>query len=353
MALTVEAALRALLQRVEVTVEQSGDRFPLYADPRTGRWVTTRRGSWTGGFFTGWLWLRAAITGAVEQRETAARWSRRLEPRLADDTDTRAMTFWYGAAFGERLCGDAAAGELAARAAGVVAGSYDPELAAIPVGTAFGGAAPARLGIDALAAVAGLLGWDHGQVPQVAVERARDHAEACRDRLLTPAGAVRATADGATVPAGEPERLWSRGQAWGMLGFAAAAHRLDPAFGEPAERSADWWLRATATDPVPPAILGRADSPPDSSAAAIAAAALWSLSQLPELPAARATGYRGAAWATIEALLARHLAPDGRLGGGCYDLDGGLASAHELVWGSFFLASVLAVAVGAVPVEPW
>jgi len=76
-----EPALRLLLDRVEQTVEPVGDRFPLFADPDTGTWTTTARGSWAGGFWAGLLALRAAaepgagrLGEALAARERLAGW---------------------------------------------------------------------------------------------------------------------------------------------------------------------------------------------------------------------------------------------------------------------------------------
>ncbi|MEJ8641349.1 hypothetical protein WKI68_07435 [Streptomyces sp. MS1.HAVA.3] len=60
-------ALADAIERVAVTGAAVGSRFPLYAEPGDGRWTTTGRGSWTGGFWAGLLWLRR---GTPEPRPT-------------------------------------------------------------------------------------------------------------------------------------------------------------------------------------------------------------------------------------------------------------------------------------------
>src|SRR5262249_5710555 len=61
-------------------------------------------------------------------------------------------------------------------------------------------------------------------------------------------------------------------------------------------------------------------------------------------PTARA--YRGAAEATAAALVTRHLRPDGMLTDGCYSPRIGLATRHELVWGSYYLFEALHTLAG-------
>ncbi|OJF09743.1 hypothetical protein [Couchioplanes caeruleus] len=317
-------ALQARTAAIEAAV---GDRFPLHAGDEG--WTTTRRGSWTGGFWAGLLWLRAAALGRPRDLEIARRWTARLPPRAADDTDTRAMTFWYGAGLGHRWCGEAEAGEIAAAGARAVAASALPGSGLIPVGTAFGRAGAARAGVDALAAVVALLEETGRHAAAVR------HVDALVPLLVDDRGEVRPHADltGSAPPA--VDGLWSRGQAWGVLGLAVAADRLGGRHRAVAERVAERWL-SLAGHGVPPAAFGTAASV-DTSAAVIAAAGLWTL------------GDHAAAGAIIDTVVAGHLRPDGVLTGGCYDLAAGVACAHELIWGTYFLTAAIAVRTGRLP----
>lgn len=378
------AALAAMLDRLPRVHAAVGDRFPLYADPVTGSWVSTRRGSWVGGFWAGLRWLGAAVHDDPTSRAAAAALTDRLAARAGDDTVTRAMTFWYGAAgTGGRLCRDPAADRVAAVGARALADSFDATHGVFPVGSAFGGPPRPRVGIDALAAVVSLLCWADGPStddgPSTGLggaggggpyrRLAGRHARTCARLLVADDGQVLAERD---LPAGQAPspraEVWSRGQAWGMLGFAVAADRLGDDFTDVARRTTDWWLAGTGAGPAteagpatgtgarpatartPPAVFGRAGAPVDTSAAAIAAAALWTLGGQPHPWAAR---YRQAAVDTVDGLLAEHLAADGALRGGCYDLAGDVACRHELIWGDYFLAAVLAVACDAVPQVAW
>jgi hypothetical protein len=55
----------SLVTRVEETLEDVGDRFPVYADPASGRWHATDEPDWNGGFWPALLWLTAEDTAAT------------------------------------------------------------------------------------------------------------------------------------------------------------------------------------------------------------------------------------------------------------------------------------------------
>lgn len=52
-----QRAIEAILARVEQIHGLCGEGFPLYND---GAWKVSAGGSWLGGFWAGWWWLRAA-----------------------------------------------------------------------------------------------------------------------------------------------------------------------------------------------------------------------------------------------------------------------------------------------------
>ncbi|MGW6691446.1 sugar ABC transporter permease [Streptomyces sp. NPDC054961] len=129
-------ALAEVLDRVAVTAAEAGERFPLYADPHTGRWTTTGRGAWAGGFWAGLLWLRARHTGAPADLAAARACTARLAGWADADTSTRGLILWYATA---PAAGDAGARELRDRAAEACRAAFDTELGLVPWGSAFGG----------------------------------------------------------------------------------------------------------------------------------------------------------------------------------------------------------------------
>lgn len=342
-------ALDRLLERVRFTHDAVGERYPLFADPATGVWTTTRRGSWTGGYWTGLLWLHALATDRNADWVIARQQTARLRAHTSIDTVTRGMTFWYGAAIGDRLTHDRAAGRVAIAGARALADAWNPELDIIPTGQGLGGE-PHTTTIDGVVGLVALLAWasehDSDERLQALAERhANRHATLC----LRADGSIRAHPAHDGRAGGPVPHHWARGQAWAMLAFSQAAQWLaSPRCHAAAVHAAEWWLQHVPIDDTVRWDLGDPSGPADTSAAAIAAVALLRL-------AAQHPGrvrYADAAHATIATLTTRHLTPrdihDARPRGvlldGCYHHD--TAPRHELVWGTFFLTQALAITTG-------
>ncbi|MFD3991581.1 sugar ABC transporter permease [Streptomyces sp. NPDC058583] len=350
-----EEALGLLLARVGETAEQVGDRFPLYADPADGRWTTTGRGSWTGGFWAGLLWLRAGRTGSDEDRAAAAAVTGRLAPWAEADTATRGLILWYGTAL---ATGDATARGLRERAASAAVGAFDPELGLVPWGSALGGER-LRARADGVPGLVPLLASAGPEGRAAAAGHLHRHLDLCLPRAGTgrPSPAWRCDRTRGWLAEADPAPGWTRGEAWLLLAVADALLLADaPSWrADRLTRAAELLLADCAMlvgPPVPPTDAQQADGPLDTSAAAITAVALLKLALVP-----------GAAWPTVcaaraEAVLHRlahdHLTrpggtrPAGMLLDGCYDAHSGTAVRHELVWGDFFLALGLAALLGRV-----
>ncbi|MFE2250185.1 sugar ABC transporter permease [Streptomyces lavendulae] len=352
-------ALAAVIGRVTLTEAEVGTRFPLYADPADGRWTTTGRGSWTGGFWAGLLWLRARYTGEAAHRRAAADCTARLAPWVEADTATRGLIFWYATA--PALDGSGAA-ELRARAARACLDSYDPGAGIVPWGAALGG--PRLLArADAVPGLVPLLAAAGPEGAAVAAAHLHRHL----DLALGPQGGGSGRRprpawefDPATGwhPRADPAPGWSRGEAWLLLAVADALLHPEVAAHRP-ERlacAAEQLLvrtRALTGRTVPPDEASRPRGPVDTSAAAINAVALLKLSRA-GTPRAGTCADRAAA--ILDRLAGAHLSgpgpgrPPGMLLDGCYDAAKGLAVRHELIWGDFFLALALAALDGLVDI---
>jgi unsaturated chondroitin disaccharide hydrolase len=355
------ASLERMRARVIRTAESAPAGFPHFADPVTGAWTCSPAGDWTGGFWNGMLWLSAAATGEARFRHWAEAWTERLRPRAHSDTVFRGFLFYYGAALGDILLGEPHAREVGLLGAKTLAATYNPRAQALPLGSEAEEASDVGRGeanVDTVQAAALLL-WaerhtgDAG-LRDVALGHARRHVEfclrddgsVCQSASFDPAtGAMlrRYTHKGIT-----DESTWARAQAWGILGWTLTAQWSgDAGFLAPATKAADWWLAHAPADRV---AFWDFDDPSipaatrDTSATAIVAASLLKLAALS--PPATAHRYRDAAEATARALVERHLAPDGMLRDGCYNKRLGLATSHELIWGSYFLYEALHVLAG-------
>src|SRR5436309_2592227 len=129
-------ALARMRGRIARTAASMTAGFPHFADPATGAWTTSPAGDWTGGFWNGMLWLAARYGDDPRSRAWAAEWTARLAPRADSDTVFRGFLFYYGAALGWLLCGDAAARDVALAGAHGLAASYNPRAEALPLGAA-------------------------------------------------------------------------------------------------------------------------------------------------------------------------------------------------------------------------
>ncbi|MFJ3961839.1 sugar ABC transporter permease [Streptomyces sp. NPDC090036] len=345
-------ALDAVMGRVAVTASDVGPRFPLYAEPDDGRWTTTGRGSWTGGFWAGLLWLRARYTGDEADRSAAAACTARLEPWVGADTATRGLILWYGTA---PAGDDAGAAALRARAARAVLAAHDRELGIVPWGDALGG--PRMLArVDGVPGTVSLLADAGAQGLVAAAAHLQRHLDLClgaNPPALRPA--LRFDAGAGWQPCEDPPPGWSRGRAWLLLAVADALLRPGLAAALSAARldEALELLLRPGEFVVPAADSARPDGPLDTSAAAITAVALMKLARVPGPRAGRCADRAGA---ILSCLAESHVTgrgsgrPPGMLLDGCYDAGKGLAVRHELIWGDFFLALGLAALHGVVDI---
>ncbi|MFC9592151.1 sugar ABC transporter permease [Streptomyces sp. NPDC056944] len=348
-----EEALDQVLRRVGETARQVGDRFPLYADPVDGRWTTTGRGSWTGGFWAGLLRLRAHRTGEPSDRAAAAACTARLAPWAEADTATRGLILWYGTALG----GGAEAGLLRERAARSALAAYDPDLGLVPWGAALGGPR-SRARADGVPGLVPLLASAGADGEAAAAGHLHRHLDLCLGTVDSerPVPAWEFTDRTGWRPCPDPEPGWTRGEAWLLLAVADALLRAGSAVWRPERlhEVAELVLRKgefLCGPPVPPARAHHPDGPLDTSAAAIGAVALLKLALLPGPTAA---AYRTRAEDVLRHLAGTHLTPPGTpqpaglLRDGCYDAASGTAVRHALVWGDYFLALGLGALLGRV-----
>ena len=357
------AAIARMRERIDHTAEAVGDGFPHYADPSTGVWTTTPSGDWTGGYWNAMLWLTAAASGDHRYARTAEQWTARLRSRIDSQTSAKGLLFYYGAALGAILQGNALAREIAIAGASSLAAMYNPRAEVIPLGSEFEevhsvGMTESEVDVVQIAA---LLAWaaretGNDRLRSIAIRHARRHIEfclredgsICQSASFDPeSGRItrRYTHKGIT-----DESTWARAQAWGMLGWALTAQWIgDPSFLEPAARAADWWLDHVPADLVAfwdfddPAIP---NTNRDTSATAIAAASMLKLAALDELESRRRR-YREAAEATVRSLVEKYLGAEGGLWEGCYNKRINLATKNELIWGSYYLYEALNVLQGS------
>ncbi|MFQ5897273.1 MAG: glycosyl hydrolase [Candidatus Methylomirabilia bacterium] len=350
-------ALSRMGLRVDGTGQRVQESFPHFADPETGCWTCSPSGDWSGGYWDGMLWLSSTGPGGGRYVKWAEQWTDRLRARIHSETAFRGFLFYYGAALGAILQGDPIAREIALLGAKGLAAMYTPRVGALPLGVKAEEASHVGGGeasVDTVEASALLL-WafrESGDAPlrEIALDHAARHIEFCPRED----GSV---CQSASFDAETGEMLrryahkgvtdqgtWARAQAWGMLGWGLAYQWSGQRrFLDVAELTADWWLAHVPEDRV---AFWDFDDPAiprtnrDRSATAIVSASLLKLATLSQSEDRR-RDYRHAAEETARALVAGYLAPDGILREGCYNKRTGLATFHELIWGSYYLFEAL------------
>jgi len=164
-------ALARMHGRIARTAASVTDGFPHFADPVTGIWTTSPGGDWTGGFWNGMLWLAARYGEDPRSRTWASRWTARLAPRARSETVFRGFLFYYGAALGSLLCGDAASIDRAHRLRKMLGGAMRQAGVLAAAGLIALEEMPKRLGEDHTNAR--FLAAELAKIPGIQVDPAR------------------------------------------------------------------------------------------------------------------------------------------------------------------------------------
>ncbi len=362
---TLDEALGLMRERVGSSLAQAArdDLYPHAAPSTTGVWQGTREGMWTSGFWAGLLWQEAALSRQPTDVETATQWTLRLAPHLDRKTHDIGFVFSSSAVLAWEIGKVAACRDLALQAADRLAAMWLPEIGVIPVGVQAEIAAGLDdVTIDCMVNLP-LLWWAWQATGE---ERFRMIAMHHADRTAT----WHVKEDGRIIQSThfDPktgqvtkqethqgsgrEGCWTRGQAWGVYGFAAAYRATgEERYGEVADRAATYYFQRAGNHLIPFYCFDDPDQPHvprDSSAAAITCAGLWILAEQAQDPILRQRS-RDRAGALLQAMVRGFLTPQGAddrrprgmLLHGCYSHRAGMDTDHELVWGDYFLLEAL------------
>ncbi len=363
-----DEALGRIKRRIDDTLASGLAGFPHYGEPATGQWATTADGSWTGGFWVGELWLAGHYWSDPVYAREAERWLRKLESRIESKSVFRGFLFYYGAVPGASVAKNPYAREIVVRSGATLAKAFNSTVGLIPLGTEAEEAHSVgddKTNIDSLIASPLLLRAANANGDASLRRIALAHAERNAEFCVQADGSViqSASFDPATGrvirrythKGSSPSSIWTRAQAWAMLGYALCAMqaRQEQLLFALAERTAQWWINHVPDDRVAYWDFSVAKTPEtrrDTSGTAIAAVALLKLSAIHPDPDARSR-YSQAAQETVRALVERHLTPVGAadkrppgiLADGCFDPNNGLAVSNELIWGDYFLFEALGI----------
>jgi unsaturated chondroitin disaccharide hydrolase len=364
--LGVDEALTFAQNQVRRLVTTAPGRIATYT--RDGHWVFDAdpwAPSWTGGFFTGMMWIFAERTGEPWWYEQAEKYSLLLESRKSD-TGTHDVGFVFEPSWGRWYDHDESphAREVLIEAGRTMARRFQT-----PGGYLCTWVDPGSTFIDVMMNVG-------------VIFRAAQYSgdEALRDVALTHCRTSRrylVRGDGSTIHEGwfdvetgeflraathqgwRSDSTWARGQAWAIYGFTTAyRYTNEKDMLDAACRTADYYLRHTPEDGVPPNDWAdpSPDTPREASAAAIAAAGLQHLANaLGSDPAA--ARYRAYAMRILETLRSTaYIAADtsgwqGILRHATYHYRNGLAIDESVMWGEYYFVEALDLAARAAPVD--
>jgi unsaturated chondroitin disaccharide hydrolase len=300
-------------------------QFPAVSD-HAGRWRPRPARAWTSGFFPGSLWLMSRNAGHPALAHAASMWTAALAGQAAQ-TVSHDIGFEIFTSFGNgyEVTHSDAYRQVILQAAATLATRYDPAVGAVRSWGQRGDLTHFLVIVDGLMNNQ-LLFWAarHGGDPAWAHMGLRD-ALTVRERFIRPDGSVVHLVDfdpvtGAVLAKKNPQAYdrsstWSRGQAWAVAGFAIAYREThDVRMLEAARQTAAYFLGHLPSDCIPYWDFdapGIPFAPRDSSAAAIAADGLLSLSRLDPDAAARRADLR-AAGGLLEALIAHDLPRHGQ-----------------------------------------
>lgn len=356
--------------------ERPSDEFPHFG--KGGRWTwlsvdrlsswgqdgTYEHGNWTAGFTLGSLALLENATSGSVEREL---WDSRAAAvaKRANDTTTHDLGFLFfpGHVFGSHLgTFGPPAGDRALKSAATLAKRFNEAGQYIQ---AFGEIGDPRSAgtttIDTMMNLP-LLWWASSETGELYFhDVALRHARMSARLFLREDGSTfhllhldplsgnilrRGTFQGAS-----DDSCWSRGQAWGVAGFAwAHAVSADHELLHAARATADAFWRMLPPDGIPPwdFSAGAESTARDASAGAIAALGSLILAETDPDRDLRAVYRRRAERMLV--VLGTCISPsaEGALQESCYSLPAGLGTNGAVAWGDFYFGLALALAVGEI-----
>jgi unsaturated chondroitin disaccharide hydrolase len=321
--MTYADALALAFDTIRRTIPKMGTSAPC-AGKGDLTYARCARDFWVEGFWSGQLWLAYDETKDAVFLDAARAQNPYFFERLdRPETHDHDMGFLYSLSLvaDAKLTGNEAARQGALRAAESLAGRYNPNGRFIRAWNDWGDGTDnrGRIIIDCMENL-GLLFWASGQTGD---SRYKDiaiaHAHTTADHIVRADGSSYHSFHfdpdsgdplrGETVQGYADESCWSRGQSWGIHGFALAhTYTHEPRFRDMSAKLADYALAHLPDDHVPlwDYRLPEGETPyRDSSAGSIMAAGLFLLADQYE-DAAQAERYRDSARAVLDGLIASY-----------------------------------------------
>ncbi|GGD47616.1 glycoside hydrolase family 88 protein [Paenibacillus nasutitermitis] len=357
-------ALDKAMLTTSVNISRFKSQFP-YVSDGDGKYQLTDHASWTEGFWPGILWLSYEYSGDPAIREAAVSSVASLKERLEQGNylEHHDIGFLYSLSAKAQWIVEKneSSRQTALEAADRLMRRWRPSAQIIqawgPEGDSENGG---RIIIDCLMNLP-LLYWAAEQTgdPEY-MKIARIHADKSRRFLVRGDDSSyhtfyfhQATGDplnGGTHQGFSDGSTWTRGQAWGIYGFALAYRQFkEPYFLETSKRLARYFIAHLPEDQVAywdfdaPQVSG---TPRDSSASSIAVCGLLELVEhLPDGDPEREY-FRQAAEQSMTSLIDHYFTAgspteEGFLRHGSYSVRGGISPDDFMIWGDYFFLEAL------------
>ena len=316
-----------------------------------GKWITTKDGYWTGGFWGGLLWYAYKITYDEKYRIEAYKWLKRLGSRRNSRTFDLGFLFYLSFALGHEITKDRDLRKIALEAADTLATRFNKKSGFVYNDFTLNGNKVGRTIIDVMMNLP-LLWWAYdktGDKKYYAV--AYTHSKRTIDEFIRDDYSTVHVIDfdletgeiirKITVQGYSDGSCWSRGHAWTIYGFALAyKYTKDELFLKTAVNIAEYFIANLPEDYVP---YWDFEDPEkeikDSSAAAIVASGMITLSELREKKE-----FKEAAINILNSLCNDYLCKEeenGILKHGCFHKPAGIGVKESLIWGDYYFIEAM------------
>ncbi len=359
----LQKAIATALVRIDKGLEYFGDKFPTPSSTKNIYGIMDNS-EWTNGFWTGQLWLAYELSGDIRYKRAAERNVESFHERIFKEINVNHhdLGFLYSLSCvaAVKLTGSEIAREAGIQAARVLLRRYLPKAGIIQAwGDLKDPNEAGRMIIDCNLNLP-LLYWASEQTGDSSFsEAANTHILQAQRFIIRPDASTfhtfymdietGAPKHGSTHQGYSDDSCWSRGQAWGISGFPLVYRyfRNSDLIASSA-RLANYFLNRLPTDHVCcwDLVFDDADTPRDSSAAAIAVCGLLELGKSIPISDPDSNAYRSHAIGILESLIKNYAANSSDMGTGLlkhgvYHMPKQIGVDEYNLWGDYFYLEAL------------
>ncbi|MFD0617761.1 glycoside hydrolase family 88 protein [Paenibacillus sp. GCM10027629] len=358
-----QTAIEAAMKTIRQNIEQHPGLFPHITENQRYNWGGN--GDWIEGFYTGLMWLAYEYSGDAFFKKSASDLLSNFEDRLVrhHGLDHHDIGFLYSlSAVAEwQITGNPQAKELALQAADKLVARYRPNFGAIQAWGQEGDPENGgRIIIDCLLNLP-LLYWAYEQTEDRRYyEIAVKHANKSLRFLVRGDGSSYHTfyfdqengnaLRGGTHQGYQDGSTWTRGQSWGVYGFALSyRYTKDPVYLDASKRLAKYFIAHLPEDHVAYwdfDVQVEAGTPRDSSASAITACGILELLEWMEPNDPDRELFQTALGNMMRSLVANYSTKDlpgaeGLIQHGSYHVRGNRGPDDYMIWGDYYYLEAL------------